>query len=328
MSRLRWCIVAVTVLLVLTACASGGGTTADDQAAGPAESAPTAATDLGPDPAAPGLHADLSYATTSSAQVLDLWTPSTGTAPAPLVVYVHGGAWQAGDKSDVEPKVQPLLDAGYAVASVNYRLSPEATFPAGAQDVKAAVRWLRANAHAFAVDPERFAAWGESAGGTLVALLGTTGDQATLLDDPALGNAETSSAVQAVVDWYGPIDLLLMQAQADSGPCTPPFDHDGPDSPESNWFGAPLQSVPDTAAEADPITYIATATRLPAFSIAHGTADCQVPFEQSQLLADALAAAGETPQLLIEPTWQHGDPLFDSQLMTPTIEWLNGVLGT
>ncbi len=326
MPRLRCCIVAVTVLAGVTACASSGGTPAGGRA-GSAESAPTAATDLGPDPAAPGLHADLAYAATSSAQVLDLWTPSTGTVPAPLVVYVHGGAWQSGDKSDVEPKVQPLLDAGYAVASVNYRLSSEATFPAGAQDVKAAVRWLRANAPAFGVDPGRFAAWGESAGGTLVALLGTTGDQATLLDDPALGNADTSSAVQAVVDWYGPIDLLVMQAQADGGPCTPPFDHDGPASPESKWLGAPLQSVPDTAAEADPITYIATATTLPPFSIAHGTADCQVPPEQSQLLADALTAAGETPQLLIEPAWQHGDPLFNAQLMAPTIEWLNGVLG-
>jgi len=273
-------------------------------------------------------HTNLAYATTSSSQVLDLWLPANATAATPLVIYVHGGAFQGGDKSMVGSKVQPLLDAGYAVASVNYRLSGEATFPAGAQDVKAAVRWLRANASAYNLDPDRFAAWGESAGGELVDLLGTTGDQATVLDDPSLGNSGVSSAVQAVVDWYGPTDFLQMDTQAASGGgCTSPQAHDPASSPESAWMGAAIQTVPDKVAQANPITYIATATKVAAFSIAHGDADCNVPYQQSQILADALTRAGANPQLTILPGAAHADARFDSTLLAPTIVWLGTALG-
>jgi acetyl esterase/lipase len=268
-------------------------------------------------------HANLPYATTSAAQVLDLWIPAEATAATPLVIYIHGGAFMGGDKGMVGGKVQPLLDAGFAVASVNYRLSGEALFPAGVQDVKAAVRWLRANAATYNVDPERFAAWGESAGGHLAAIIGTSGDQATLLDDPSLGNADVSSAVQAVVDWFGPTDFLQMDVQAASGGgCTAPQVHDPADSPESAWVGGALQTVPDVVAQANPITYIVTAEDLPAFSVAHGDADCNVPFQQSQILADALTAAGATIELTILPGAAHADAQFDGTLLTPTIAWL------
>jgi acetyl esterase/lipase len=272
-------------------------------------------------------HANLAYADTSESQVLDLWLPENATDATPLVIYIHGGAFKGGDKAMVGGKVQPLLDAGYAVASLNYRLSGEALFPAGAQDVKAAVRSLRANADTYNIDPDNFAAWGESAGGNLVSLIGTTGDQATVLDDADLGNADVSSAVQAVIDWYGPTDFLQMDTQAsEGGGCTSPETHNPASSPESAWMGAAIQTVPDTVEQANPITYIATAENLPAFSIAHGDADCNVPYQQSQILADALAAAGAAPDLTILPGASHADAQFDSTLLTPTIAWLGTVL--
>jgi acetyl esterase/lipase len=272
-------------------------------------------------------HANLAYADSSDSQVLDLWLPEDSGEAAPLVIYIHGGAFKSGDKGMVGGKVQPLLDAGFAVASLNYRLSGEALFPAGAQDVKAAVRWLRANADTYGLDPDNFAAWGESAGGNLVSLIGTTGDQATVLDDPELGNADVSSAVQAVIHWYGPTDFLQMDTQAAAGGgCENPESHDPASSPESAWMGAPIQTVPETVEQANPIAYIPAAGELPAFSIAHGDADCNVAYQQSQILADALADAGADYELTILPGASHADAQFDSTLLTPTIAWLDTVL--
>lgn len=324
-----------------TATDSAAPTTDPTTTTGVAESTPTDATTdtlaSNPGGGGPGggsfgtaptaTHTNLAYADASDSQVLDLWLPENAPDATPLVIYIHGGAFKGGDKAMVGGKVQPLLDAGYAVASLNYRLSGEALFPAGAQDVKAAVRWLRANADTYNLDPDNFAAWGESAGGNLVSLIGTTGDQATVLDDPDLGNANVSSAVQAVIDWYGPTDFLQMDTQAaEGGSCTSPEAHDPVSSPESAWMGAAIQTVPDTVEQANPITYIATAQRLPAFSIAHGDADCNVPYQQSQILADALTAVGADADLTILPGASHADAQFDSTLLTPTIAWLSTVL--
>ena len=138
-------------------------------------------------------------------QMLDLEVPE-GPGPFPLLIHVHGGGWRSGKKGQgggiamVRPR---MLAQGYAFASINYRLSGAAKFPAQIQDCKAAVRWLRANAGQYRLDADRFAAWGTSAGGHLVALLGTAGDVAEF-DDASLGNAGVSSRVQAVIDWYGP----------------------------------------------------------------------------------------------------------------------------
>ena len=123
--------------------------------------------------------ADVAYASTSSSQVLDLWLPPNASGPVPLVIFIHGGAFKGGDKAMEACNVQALLDRGYAVASVNYRLSGEAPFPAAVQDAKAAVRYLRANATTYGINPDQIAAWGESAGGNLAAMLGVTGGQAS-----------------------------------------------------------------------------------------------------------------------------------------------------
>ena len=141
------------------------------------------------------------------------------------------------------------LKDGYAGASLNYRLSQHALFPAQLEDVKAAVRWLRANAETYRLDPNRFAAWGSSAGGHLVAMLGTTGDVAEF----EVGeNLKMSSRVQAVVDYFGPTDFLQMDAQS----LPDGLVHDAPDSPESQLVGGPIQEHQDRVARANPITYV------------------------------------------------------------------------
>jgi acetyl esterase/lipase len=200
---------------------------------------------------------------------------------------VHGGGFMFGDKADGAglTGVDQLLAAGYAVASINYRLSAEAQYPAQIYDAKASVRFLRANAEKYNLDPENFGAWGASAGGNLVSLLGTTCGVAELEGD--LGNAEQSSCVQAVVDWFGPIDFLKMDEQFAGTSCEQ--SHNDASSPESKLVGAEIQSVPDLVKTTNPMNYI-DATDSP-FFIENGTADCNIPPVQNKDLADALTAA-------------------------------------
>lgn len=217
-------------------------------------------------------------------QTLDLYLPPA-PAPAgdslPLIIWIHGGAFRQGSKADKVPVA--YLAEGYAVASLNYRLSQHALFPAQIEDCKAAVRWLRAYAAAYGLDPARFAAWGESAGGHLVAMLGTTGDVAAW----EVGeHPDVSSRVQAVVDYFGPTDFLQM----DGHRLPDGMVHDAVDSPESQLVGGPIQAHPERVAAANPITYVSPAT--PPFLIVHGDRDPLVPYHQSELLAAALTAAG------------------------------------
>jgi acetyl esterase/lipase len=215
-------------------------------------------------------------------QKLDLFIPPGATNPLPLIIWVHGGAWLGGSK-DQCPAL-PYLQKGYAVASLNYRLSQHAIFPAQLEDCKAAVRWLRAHAKENNLDPNRFAAWGASAGGHLVALLGTAGD-VKKFDVGA--NREVSSRVQAVVDFFGPTDLTRMAQDALPGSR---IDHDAPDAPEAKLIGGPVQENKEKCAAANPITYVAKEN--PPFLIMHGNKDDLVPYQQSELLRDALQKAG------------------------------------
>ena len=268
---------------------------------------------------------DLAYASLSPAQKLDLYYPA-GNGPFPLVVNVHGGAFMMGDKADPhkQPALAQLVASGYAVASVNYRLSGEAKFPAQIQDVKTAVRWLRAHAGEYRLSSENIGAWGDSAGGHLVALLGTSCGVADL-EGANLGCADQSSCVQAVVDWFGPIDFLQMDRQFDGTGC--PQDHDEPDSPESRLIGAPIQERPDLAGAANPITYITP--HAPPFLIQHGTADCLIPPQQSQLLYEALctAAGKEAMTLTVLPGAGHGgNPFIDPANMRQVIGFFDRYL--
>lgn len=230
---------------------------------------------------------DLAYADLSPAHRLDIYLPKEGEGPFPVVVYVHGGAFAMGDKADeqIEPYLLGL-ERGYAIVSTNYRLSGEAVFPAAVQDVKAAIRWLRAHGDDHALDTDRLAVAGQSAGGNLSAVVALS-SRVELFDDPALGNAEYSCEVRAAVDHFGPTDFLKMDEQlAASG--LGPANHSEADSPESRYLGARITEIPDTVRQADPITYIHK--EMPPMLIQHGTADCEVPVQQSQELAKAISA--------------------------------------
>ena len=269
-SKIALAVLALVVVLVATGC-SGLSVL-------PGGSASFASVDP--------TYADLAYATQSDAQKLDLYIPE-GDGPFPVVIMVHGGGFMFGDKADGAglTGVDQLLAAGYAVASINYRLSGEAQYPSQIYDAKASVRFLRANAEKYNLNPDKFAAWGASAGGNLVSLLGTTCGVEEL-EGADLGNAEQSSCVQAVVDWFGPIDFLKMDEQFAGTSCEQ--SHNAANSPESKLVGAEIQTVPDLVATTNPMNYI-TADDAP-FFIENGTADCNIPPIQNKNLADALSA--------------------------------------
>jgi acetyl esterase/lipase len=225
-------------------------------------------------------------------QLLDLVLPAGAGAPTPLVIWIHGGGWATGSRLPIPSYVAALCAKGYAVASLDYRLTPVAIWPAQIQDAKGAVRFLRANAATYNLDPDRFAAWGESAGGHLAALLGTSGGigSTTLgnvtvdLEGTTGGNPGVSSRVQAVVDWYGATDFVQMHFYPTTA------NHDAATSDESVFVGGPIQTRPELGATANPLTYASPDD--PPFLLMHGTADQLIPYQQTELLWDALVAQG------------------------------------
>jgi len=233
---------------------------------------------------------DIPYAgTTNPRQMLDLALPKkpADDKPLPVIVFIHGGAWRAGNKSSGLPRVAKYVETGkYAGVSVGYRLTNEAIWPAQIHDCKAAIRWIRANAKKYNLDGEKIGVWGTSAGGHLVAMLGTSGDVKAM--DGTLGpNSKLSSRVTCVVDCFGPTDFTQMDAHR---PASAKMAHDPADSPESILIGGPVQKNKDKAALASPITYVSKDD--PPFIIAHGTADPLVPFHQSELLDAAFGKVG------------------------------------
>jgi acetyl esterase/lipase len=219
---------------------------------------------------------------------LDLYLPEKADHPLPLIVWIHGGGWQTGSKERC-PGV-PLTAKGYAVASINYRFSQDAIFPAQIEDCKAAIRWLRANAKKYNLDPDHIGVWGGSAGGHLVALLGTTGAVKEL--EGSGGNLEQSSRVQAVIDWYGPANFLTI----------------GPKSTRSNLIGGDPQQNKEKAAKASPVTYVSR--NAAPFLIMHGDKDDTVPISQSEELAEALKNVGAEVTFVVVPGASHGGRQF------------------
>jgi acetyl esterase/lipase len=220
-------------------------------------------------------------------QRLDLYVPQTGPTPFPLILVVHGGGWSANDKNNhanVAWVTPVLLRAGYAVASVNHRLSQHAIFPAQIHDVKAALRFLRARAGEYGLDPSRVGIWGASSGGHLAALVGTSAGVPDM--DGRLGPLQQHVRVRAVIDWYGPTDFLQSDAhRLPDGLRAAPAD-----SAQSRLIGAPIETVPERTQAANPIRYVTADD--PPFFIVHGDQDRTVPHHQSELLRDALRAAG------------------------------------
>jgi acetyl esterase/lipase len=244
---------------------------------------------------------DQPYAATDNPrQKLDLLLPINRTSdkPLPVIAFIHGGAWRAGNKSGGLRRVVPFVESGdFVGVSIGYRLSGEATWPAQIHDCKAAIRWLRANAGSLGIDADRIGVMGSSAGGHLVAMLGTSGDVADL--EGKLGShTNVSSRVSCVVDEYGPTNFLTMNDFPSR------IDHLSPTSPESLLIGGEITEHKDKVRHASPLTYVSRDD--PPFLIIHGTQDPLVPYNQSVVLDAALKKAGVDVLLQTISEGQHG----------------------
>jgi acetyl esterase/lipase len=272
---------------------------------------------------------DVAYASQSAAQKLDIYLPDKGDGPFPVIITIHGGAWMFGDKGDImNLHFLEGLKRGFAVVCMNYRLSSEAQFPKQIYDCKAAVRHLRANAETYHLDVNRIAAWGASAGAHLAALLGTS-RKVRKLEDFSMGNPRASSAVHAVVDWYGPTEnFLKMDEQLTASGMGEP-DHSTADSPESRLLGQKITEVPDLVRFASPMTYIKT--NMPPFLIQHGLKDEIVPIQQSLNFAAEIERSTDTKRVTLEILSDagHGDPLFETpQNVARVLDFLEQQLKT
>jgi acetyl esterase/lipase len=226
-----------------------------------------------------GVQRDVTYCNAGGVDLkMDVYLPragTTGSGPAPAVLYAHGGGWYSGDKSEVALLAPGLLSSGYVVASVNYRLAPQNVWPAQIEDVKCAIRYLKAKATLYNLDPARIGLWGASAGGHLVALAGLAEPDAGL--EGKGGYPEQSSSVQAVVDMFGPTNFTV-KPDPDSSPLI------------EGLLGEKISQAGELLKQASPITYVTKDA--PPFLILHGDKDLVVPFSQSQELYDRLKAAG------------------------------------
>lgn len=242
--------------------------------------------------------------------LLDLRVPD-GRGPHPVIVYLHSGAWISGNRFGGPATRQATR--GYAVASIEYRLAPDHIWPAQVHDTKAAVRWLRANAARFHLDPTRIALFGTSAGGHIAAVAATS----TLPEHegPELGNPQFSSRVHAVVDLYGPTDLLRIEE--DKLPCIP-LNGNAPFMPPSLLMGCPIQECRDWTRTASPMSYVTKDD--PPFLIQHGLLDCLVPYTQSVALHQKLEATGVRSTLMLLPRGDHGGRAFDDPKYTTALD--------
>ena len=253
-------------------------------------------------------------------QTLDLILPENPDHKKrfPLVIWIHGGGWKSGEKKTGHSpnRIPAFVKTGrYAGATIGYRLSGEANWPAQIHDCKAAIRWLRGNANQYGIDPDRIAVWGSSAGGHLVSMLGTTGSNKEL--EGTLGNyLDHSSHVQAVVNYYGPSALLQMNDHPSK------INHNAPDSPESQLIGAPIQQSKKIAKQASPLHHV-TAEDAP-FIHFHGTDDPLVPFHQSKVFHQALKENGVPSALITLKGGGHSMP--GSFTQSKVIPFLDSIL--
>ena len=234
-------------------------------------------------------------------QRLDLVVPAApgdGNAPVPLIVWIHGGGWEQG--SYHQNPARAMAARGYAVASIGYRLSSQAKYPAQLEDCKAAVRWLRAHAAEYGIDPARIGVWGASAGGHLAALLGTTAKEKRF---DVGENLDRSSAVRCVIDSFGPADFFHW------GDPPLPASYDTPNTALAHLLGGRLADHEELARLASPVTFVDKDAA--PFLIMHGEKDPVVPPQQSVVLDAALRKAGVESTLVIVPGAGHGGGMFN-----------------
>ena len=274
---------------------------------------------------------DLNYAGDSKIyHNLDIYLPAVEKQIYPVVVEIYGSAWFSNNSKGIDlPTLgKALLDAGFAVVMPNHRSSMDAKFPAQINDIKAVVRFIRANAEKYQIDTSFIGIAGYSSGGHLAALAGTSGGVRQYTVDSVTENIEGnvgrylmySSAVDAVADWFGPTDFLVMDS------CGSSMVHNAADSPESSLIGGPIQDNKDKCATANPITY--AGSNDPPFLILHGDADPLVPHCESELLFNALQKADVPSRFVLIPNGQHGPGVLEDQyfkLMTDFFLTASGI---
>lgn len=263
-------------------------------------------------------------------ELMDIYLPNEGEGPFPVLLAIHGGGWREGDKDYLEVhSAFKAVQMGFAVASIRYRLIPKHPHPAQIHDVKAAIRFLRANAAEYNLDPNRIAAFGGSAGGHLAALAGTSANRPELTD-LSLGNPDVDESLQAVVDWYGPIwldrtakDFEKLGVYTDAQQAGPEFSEH-----KKALFACAEEEYPAKAAEFSPATYITK--DCPPFLIQHGTKDPLVPYLQSVDFDRALSAVigEENVTLDLLHNQGHGSFVFESiDNMMRVTDWLKDIMG-
>ena len=237
----------------------------------------------------------------------------------PLVVYVQGSAWGEQYVYGSLPQLVPLARAGFVVASVKHRPSSQARFPGFLQDVKSAIRFLRANAEKYFIDPSQVGIWGDSSGGHAAQMVGVTGD---MEEFKTQDNREFSDGVQAVVDFYGPSDVTHIN----DTPRDPIFTADKSKIPEDILFGGCVVDHPEIAQPGNPINYIEKDKPLPPFLIAHGDEDPMVPFNQSVLTAQKLLETGHTLEFYKVVGAGHGTFMWTQELVDLVIRFFKAWL--
>lgn len=256
---------------------------------------------------------DIPYDTLTKSQKLDLYLPETGEGPFPLIVFIHGGGWYSGDKADGQERAWVTLrNQGYAVASINYRLSRETAHPAGLIDCKTAIRFLKANADKYHIDPERVAVSGDSSGGHYALMVALTSD-ITEFEDLTRGNAEQDSDVRCAVVWYPATDLAETMRTVQDREYTG-FGARFAWSNIERYVGKSIKNVDDERLiTASPIHYISE--DMPPVLLQHGNADSICPVDQSwRFYRQAVAVAGEEKvSIEILEGAEHGDSDFETE---------------
>lgn len=317
--RTRVIGVGAALLLALAGC-SGGQPPASSPTTASPSSATTSETPTQTPSSDPGVEivakrTDIVYADDGVPEhKLDLYMPTgQGNGPFPTIVWVHGGGWAGGEKGDInntEIKIDQfrdvLLDNGYAIAAVEYRLMPKVKFPVPMQDVAAAVRYLKAKSGEYGLDPDRFVLGGDSAGGHLATMTAMTWDKPDL--QGTLGITEGDTKVKAIVDYYAIFDLTNRTEDQQNGPCQRA--KPGAESSHGQLIGADPDSPEGEpiAAKASPMTYVNAQT--PPTIIFYGTEDCTTPPAQHERFYQALHDAGVPVQITRVDGAAHASPRF------------------
>lgn len=269
--------------------------------------APPGAQVRAPQPGPPPTVADLDYAPAdplgSNGHKLDLYVPAAASAPLPVVIWTGGSAWMSDmGKRTAGPIAAQLNPAGYAVAGVSIRSSSQVKFPGQLHDIKAAIRWLRAHAARYNLDPGRIAIMGDSSGGWTTAMAAVTGDAPEM--EGSIGTPGVSSRVQAAIAFYPPTNFLTMDTWAVAKSGGSRMCHDAEASPESRLIGCAIQTCPTKVQAADPSRYVTPGD--PPMMILHGGSDPLVPHNQGEALYMALNKACADAIFISLPKAGHG----------------------